>query len=107
MDFIGIIDALVRATFGYAIVFLVITLLTLPFVYSVVIYQRLKNRFTKSDQDNFELPDHVLLADNPEAMYRSLSQEILKQNEKIKLLIQTNTTLRESLVKFRMSIRNS
>ena len=106
MDFIGIIDAIVRATFGYAIVFLVINLMILPFVYSVVIYQRLKNRFIKSDQDKFELPDHALLTDNPEAMCHFLSREILKQNEKIRLLIKTNNTLRESLLKFRQSLRN-
>ncbi len=107
MDFITIIDATVRATFGYAIMFMIITLLMLPFLFSVVIYQRLKNRFTKSDQDNFELPDHVLLADNPEAMCRSLSLEILKQNQKINLMIKTNNTLRESLLKFRQSLRNT
>ena len=104
MDFIGIIDSVVRVIFGYAIMFLIIILLSLPFIYSVVLFERIKNRFNNRfypedslDLDSLDLPTHIFDVNDERDLILNIRREIDTQQGQIQVLDRSNHVLAERL----------
>ena len=104
MDFIGIIDSVVRVIFGYAIMFLIIILLSLPFIYSVVIFERIKNWFNNwfypedsLDLDSLDFPTHIFDVNDERDLITNIRREIDTQKDQIRVLDESNHVLAERL----------
>ena len=104
MDFVGIIDSVVRVIFGYAIMFLIIILLSLPFIYSVVLFERIKNRFNNRfypedslDLDSLDLPTHIFDVNDERDLILNIRREIDTQQGQIQVLDRSNHVLAERL----------
>ena len=104
MDFVGIIDSVVRVIFGYAIVFLIIILLSLPFIYSVVLFERIKNRFNNRfypedslDLDSLDLPTHIFDVNDERDLILNIRREVDTQQGQIQVLDRSNHVLAERL----------
>ncbi len=104
MDFVGIIDSVVRVIFGYAIMFLIIILLSLPFIYSVVLFERIKNRFNNRfypedslDLDSLDLPTHIFDVNDERDLILNIRREVDTQQGQIQVLDRSNHVLAERL----------
>tara|TARA_B100001971_G_C17867347_1_gene371414 strand:+ start:118 stop:441 length:324 start_codon:yes stop_codon:yes gene_type:complete len=99
MDFVGIIDSVVRVIFGYAIMFLIIILLSLPFIYSVVLFERIKNRFNNRfyPEDSLDLPTHIFDVNDERDQILNIREEIDTQQGQIQVLDRSNHVLAERL----------
>ena len=113
MDFVGIIDSVVRVIFGYAIMFLIIILLSLPFIYSVVLFERIKNRFNNRfypedslDLDSLDLPAHIFDVNDERDLIMNIRREVDTQQYQIRVLDESNHVLAERLERLLHRIRN-
>ena len=111
MDFLGIIDASVRVIFGYAIMFFIITLLSLPFIYAVLIYDRLKERRRDDAKlvdpfNKFNLNRGIFGNRNKRDTYVMVRREISEQRRKIDELIKSNRQLSDIVLRMREYMRD-
>ncbi len=114
-----IMETALKAIFGYVVMFGVITLLSLPFIYSFLLYDRLKERslVTGKIENPFRFLQDLRKRGQKDKIKQNLlqfRQEIYKQRtqihdqrRKLQELSRTNQQLTSIVIKMRQSLRDT
>ena len=113
-----IMETALKAIFGYVVMFGVIMLLSLPFIYSILIYERLKERsFVTGKLENpFSIPQSILKRHQKASIKKNLYKlrneiqeqrtNIREQSQKINELNKVNEQLMSVVIEMRQSLRD-
>ena len=114
-----IMETALKAIFGYVVMFGVIMLLSLPFIYSILIYERLKERsFVTGKLENpFSIPQSILKRHQKASIKKNLYKlrneiqeqrtNIREQSQKINELNKVNEQLMSVVIEMRQSLRDT
>ena len=127
MDLAAIIETALKAILGYGVIFCLISLLSLPFIYSVLIYERMKRRILVTNdklvnpiedesQNRFRFLEDIRksqkkgsVKDNLTRLRTEIYQErrhINLQREEIRKLSEVNQQLMSIVIKIRDDLRD-
>jgi hypothetical protein len=119
MDIVAILGTALKAIFGYAIMFGIITLLSLPFIYSFILYDRLKERslITEPKLENpFRFLQDIHKRHQKDSIKKNLyvlrheiqeqRMHIREQSQKFNELSKVNQQLMSIVIKMRQSLRD-
>lgn len=127
MDLVAIIETALKAILGYGVLFCLILLLSLPFIYSVLIYERIKQRRLVTNerllnptedesQNRFRFLEDIRkiqnqgsVKDNLTRLRNEIYQErrhINLQREEIRKLSEVNQQLMSIVIKIRDDLRD-
>tara|TARA_B100001750_G_scaffold240654_1_gene250799 strand:+ start:1191 stop:1532 length:342 start_codon:yes stop_codon:yes gene_type:complete len=112
MEIVPIAETALKAILGYAIMFGVIALLSLPFIYSVLLYERIKER-TLFKEEKLENPFRFLQGSRRRHRKEGFRQNLLKlrkeiqeQREEITKISDVNRQLMSIVIKMRNDLRD-
>ena len=112
MEIVPIVETALKAILGYAIMFGVIALLSLPFIYSFVLYERIKDR-TLFKEEKLENPFGILQGSRRRRRKEGFRQNLLKlrkeiqeQREEITKISDVNRQLMSIVIKMRNDLRD-
>ena len=114
-----IMETALKAIFGYVVMFGVIMLLSLPFIYSILIYERLKERslVTGNLENPFRFLQGIRKRNQKESFKKNLYKlrneiqeqrtHIREQTQKIYELRKVNEQLMSVVIEMRQSLRDT
>ena len=112
MDIVPIAETALKAILGYAIMIGGIALLSLPFIYSVLLYERIKER-TLFKEEKLENPFRFLQGSHRRHRKEGFRQNLLKlrkeiqeQREEITKITDVNRQLMSIVIKMRNDLRD-
>ena len=127
MDLVAIIETALKAILGYGVLFCLILLLSLPFMYSVLIYERIKQRRLVTNerllnptedesQNRFRFLEDIRKSQNQGSVKDNLTRlrneiyqerrHINLQREEIRKLSEVNQQLMSIVIKIRDDLRD-
>ena len=112
MEIVPIMETVLKAILGYAVMFGVIALLSLPFIYSFLLYERIKERILFKEE-KLENPFRLLQGSRRRHQKQGIRQNLLKlrkeiqeQREEITKISDVNRQLMSIVIKMRNNLRD-